>query len=152
MTVALDVRLKMNAFQERVFILFYAGHSRKHIADLCNTTLAKVNYVLDKYGDEWVVFHVRKDILSTIHRCLKEHKSPELIAEILNLKPTVIKFIRKRLPPELDVPAPIKPKPDDARLTIRCSNCGAQFSSSLFELESNPNRLCKVCNADNATE
>lgn len=152
MTCALYERKKMNSQQTRVFVLFYAGHSRSHIADLCGVHQNKIDYMLEKYGFEFVNFHIKKEVLHTIHKALQEKKTTKEISALVNLTEPVTRFIIKRLPSELIVNAP-KLKKEDARLTLRCS-CGKQFTTSLFEIDNNnPKRQCKDClNANNASK
>jgi hypothetical protein len=144
MSCALFERNKMNTQQTRVFVLFYAGHSRQHIADLCGVHVNKINYILDKYGDEFVNFHLKKDVLHLIHNSLKLNKSIRQIASESKLTQPVIRYIIKRLPAELTVTP--KLKKEDERLTLRCTNCQQVFNTSLFELDhNNPKRLCPDC-------
>lgn len=151
MTVApVRLRIKMNAFQTRVFQLFYAGKNKSQIARLCNVPMSKVLYVFERFGDEWVSFHVPKEILDKLYQLTQDKIPLPEIAKQLNLTESAVRYTLNRLPPEYP-PIKVTTKEEDRRLTIRCK-CGVKFSTSLFELESNPTRQCKVCNANDATK
>lgn len=131
----------MTEASQRVFRLYYSGHTVSEISRLCSMKVNQIRYIMDDQGEIYVREFLDTKQKDNLYALECKGYNSQRIAELLGApwNKWMVLFTLKRMngtTPEAEA--------EDEK-TFRCGRCSGQFQMKNVEIADNPSRLCEVC-------